>query len=72
MKLLSMFLLMAGAFVIGTPILARASDADLVIPDLSIPFPSLGGMTGTCVLQYGLIVAALGIAFGLYEFIKVK
>lgn len=53
------------------PVVVKASEADLIIPDLSIGFPSLG-MSGTSVLQWGLLVSALGIAFGIYEFLKVK
>jgi len=46
------------------PILTRASEADLKIPDLSKDQNTL--------LTWGFIVCLIGLAFGLYQFLKVK
>lgn len=52
---------------------AFASEASLVMPDLSIPF-NIGGtqLTGTSILYAGLLVGFLGIVFGLIEFGRIK
>jgi K(+)-stimulated pyrophosphate-energized sodium pump len=49
---------------------AWASEADLVIPDLSITFG--GNLTGYQIMGYGAVVAVLGLVFGFYEFLGVK
>jgi K(+)-stimulated pyrophosphate-energized sodium pump len=52
---------------------AFASEADLVLPNLSTPF-TVGGMQipGSTLLMYSLIIALVGTLFGLVEFIRVK
>ena len=57
---------------------AIASEADLVLPNLAVDskFYFLNNlkepMTGTTIFYIGLIVAALGIAFGVYQYRQVK
>lgn len=52
---------------------AFASEADLKIPDLGVTFDFLGmTMSGTQILSAGIVVAVLGLLFGLFEFIQVK
>ncbi len=60
------------AAIIFAP-LAFASEANLIIPDLAIPV-AMGGsqVLGTTLLYSGILVGLLGIAFGMYEFMKVK
>jgi K(+)-stimulated pyrophosphate-energized sodium pump len=53
--------------------LALASEANLVLPDLAIPVAMGDGQVlGTTLLYSGIVVGLLGIAFGMWEFMKVK
>lgn len=52
--------------------LAMGSEADLVLPDLDVHFPLLGDIGGRQILVVGVIVALLGMAFGLLEFMGIK
>jgi len=50
---------------------ARASEADLVLPDFSsVSF--FGGISGHSLLLWGILVSLLGMAFGFTMFMKVK
>ncbi len=49
---------------------AGASEAELVLPDLDSV--SFWGMSGRAVLSLGLIICALGLAFGLATFAKLR
>lgn len=52
---------------------ARASEIDLKIPLLDVEYNFWGyAVTGSQILLYGLIVCALGMLFGFYEFCKIK
>ncbi len=51
-------------FLLLSPLTAFASEADLKIPQLEPHQNSL--------LMYGLLVCVLGLAFGVYQFLKVK
>jgi K(+)-stimulated pyrophosphate-energized sodium pump len=51
-------------FILISPALAFASEADLKIPELTGPQNSL--------LMTGLVVCILGLLFGLYQYLKVK
>ena len=52
---------------------AYASEIDLNIPTLDVAFNIFGfSVTGTQILFFGLIVCALGMLFGLYEFAHIK
>ncbi len=54
------------------PVVSFASEADLRLPDLNVSFSGLGGISGHQILWSGILVAVLGILFGLYEFAKIK
>ena len=65
--------LFAAAFVslLANPV--YASEADLKIPDLGVTFQLFGSeLAGTTILNVGLIVCLLGLAFGAVEFLKIK
>ncbi len=51
---------------------AAASEVDLHIPSLDVSFDSLGGITGTEILSWGILVCVIGMIFGLVEFLKIK
>lgn len=52
---------------------AQASEIDLKIPLLDVEYNFWGhAITGSQILLYGLIVCALGMLFGFYEFCKIK
>jgi len=54
-----------GIFLVLTaPVLALASEADLVIPELTADQNQL--------LIYGIVICLLGVLFGLYQFLAVK
>jgi K(+)-stimulated pyrophosphate-energized sodium pump len=55
------------------PLAALASEANLVMPKLDVEFTILGSTyAGTSILWSGVVVGVLGIAFGLYEYLKIK
>src|ERR1700712_5964235 len=58
------------AFLTATP--ASASEADLVLPDLSNPNITFFGMTGHNLLLGGLGVCVLGLLFGLMMYVQLK
>ena len=49
--------------LLSAPILASASEADLVIPS---------GMKNETILYWGFLITILGFVFGFYQFLKVK
>src|SRR5919106_2593602 len=51
---------------------AHASEADLVLPDLNVAFPGLGGASGRALLLGGIAVCALGMLFGLAQYMSLK
>lgn len=52
---------------------AQASEIDLKIPLLDVEYDLWGfAVTGSQILLYGLVICALGMLFGLYEFCKIK
>ncbi len=63
-------LLLTLGFLAGN---AMASEIDLNIPSLDVPYSFWGfEVTGTQLLLYGLGVCLLGLVFGFVEFIKIK
>ncbi len=56
-------LLLLGLLLLLAPAMAMASEADLVIPKLG---------SGHNLLLWGFLITFLGMAFGLYQFLKVK
>lgn len=66
-RFLFTFLILTGARA------AFAGEADLVLPDLSVSFDVFGSAwKGTTLLEIGLVVSAIGIIFGIFEFLKIK
>lgn len=52
---------------------AFAGESDLVVPDLGVIFNLLGKeVSGTQILGFGLVIGFLGVAFGFWEFTKIR
>lgn len=52
---------------------AMASEADLVIPSLNVMFNVLGmEVSGVTLMGWGMVVAVLGMVFGVVEFMRIK
>jgi K(+)-stimulated pyrophosphate-energized sodium pump len=50
-----------------------ASEADIKIPDLStVKFAGLGGMSGTALMYLGILLCAVGAAFGVLQYTQTK
>ena len=59
--------------VLCAPFASFASEADLVVPDLSQSiFSGIGGINGWDLLLYGIIVIVLGLLFGMVQFNSIK
>ena len=51
----------------------HASDADLKIPPLdSVTFDGLGGVSGYTLMYLGIVMCAIGAAFGLVQYLQTK
>jgi K(+)-stimulated pyrophosphate-energized sodium pump len=62
-------LLLLLLFAFGGTLLASAGEADIHLPDLSlVKFEGLGGVSGVTLLYIGLVICALGAAFGLVQY----
>jgi K(+)-stimulated pyrophosphate-energized sodium pump len=72
LRRLPLFGLMAALFAILTAMPASASEADLVLPDLSNPNVTFFGMTGHNLLLGGLLVCVLGLLFGMMMYVQLK
>ena len=60
-------------FILGLANVASASEADIHIPDLTnVKFAGLGGMTGSTLMYLGILICALGAAFGLLQYVQTK
>src|SRR5947207_2243794 len=74
MRRLSVFHFIAlavGAF--GLQASAFASEAELHIPELTVNYNIFGNtVAGTTILGFGMVVALLGMVFGLIEFMRIK
>jgi len=58
---------------LGMAVGARASDADINIPDLStVHFNGLGGVGGHTLMLLGIVVCAIGALFGIVQYIQTK
>jgi len=52
---------------------ALASEADIKIPDLTlVKFDGLGGVTGTALMYLGIVICAIGAAFGVVQYRQTK
>ncbi len=72
LRRLPLFGVMAALFAILTAMPAAASEADLVLPDLSNPNVTFFGMTGHNLLLGGLFVCVLGLLFGMVMYVQLK
>ena len=58
---------------IGLAFAASASEADIKIPDLSpVKFDGLGGISGAALMYIGIVICAIGAAFGLVQYQQTK
>ena len=63
----------ATVVALSTGRFAHASEADLLIPNLSVPFNVFGmSLSGTTLLTAGMFVALAGMIFGLVEYLRIK
>ena len=73
LSLMGLGRLMALLMPIFYSTLSLASEANLVVPSLKVPFNIFGSTVyGDEILGVGLLVGALGIVFGLIEFMRIK
>ena len=71
-KLLALLAALAPMLALGAGS-AAASEIDLKIPSLDVMFDIFGmSVSGVQILAFGLIICVLGMAFGWYEFHKIK
>src|SRR5262245_29964569 len=50
-----------------------ASEADIIIPDLSqVRFDALGGISGVTLMYLGIVICLIGAAFGLVQYTQTK
>jgi len=65
--------LLAGAFAAILTTTARASEADIHIPDLTqVRFDGLGGMSGLSLMYLGIALCFVGAIFGLIQYTQTK
>jgi K(+)-stimulated pyrophosphate-energized sodium pump len=62
----------AGLAALLTPILASASEANLVLPDLASQTFVNGSLDGRTLLMFGIVVSVLGLVFGLVQYTQLK
>ncbi len=59
--------------LLALPLSASASEIELHIPSLAVPFNILGmEIMGTSILWVGVVVSLLGILFGYFEFSRIR
>lgn len=54
------------------PFIARASEADLTLPDFTAVNFFNGALTGKALLLWGAIIVVLGLIFGLFQVVRIK
>ncbi|MFZ5496202.1 MAG: sodium-translocating pyrophosphatase [Verrucomicrobiota bacterium] len=63
---------LAAALAAAAPV-ALAGEADIHIPDLKqVAFDGLGGMSGLSLMYLGIVICAIGAAFGLVQYRQTK
>ncbi len=70
-RLLSILFTAIIAFLMMAP-LAIAGEADIKLPDLSQVSFMGGALGGLTILNWGLVVCAIGLAFGLLQYVQTK
>ncbi len=63
---------LTAALLVSSPILVRAGEADIKIPDLGTVTFLSGALTGPQVLWIGLVVCALGVAYGWWQYLQTR
>ena len=59
--------------LLGLANVVSASEADIHIPDLTnVKFAGLGGMSGSTLMYLGILICAVGAAFGLLQYVQTK
>src|SRR5688572_22921222 len=59
--------------VMGLASGALASEADIVIPPLdTVRFDGLGGISGAALMYLGILICAIGAAFGIVQYRQTK
>lgn len=72
-KLFRSFCICLSATLLPLSLPAWASEADLKIPDLTLPLTIYGNVvSGTTLLYSGIVVTLLGMVFGLIEFNRIR
>ena len=70
-KLWSRVIIGLAAFGFSTS--AFANEGNIIIPDLTqVKFAGLGGMSGSTLMYLGIVVCAIGAAFGLVQYMQTK
>jgi K(+)-stimulated pyrophosphate-energized sodium pump len=73
MKLQPSWKLGTAALAVFAPSLARASEADIKIPDLTkVSFDGLGGTSGLTLMYIGIALCIVGAVFGLIQYQQTK
>ena len=68
-----MYWVVLGLALLGASTGVFASEADIKIPDLSqVRFEGLGGVSGTALMYFGILVCAIGAIFGLVQYKQTK
>jgi K(+)-stimulated pyrophosphate-energized sodium pump len=64
---------LAAALFAFTPLSALAGEADIKLPDLAqVKFDGLGGVSGVSLMYVGIVLCAIGAAFGLVQYQQTK
>ncbi len=63
---------LTAALLLSSPLLAHAGESDIKIPDLGTVSFLNGALSGTQVLWIGLIVCALGVAYGWWQYVQTR
>jgi len=63
---------LTGLAALLSPVLALASEANLVLPDLSSQTFLAGAANGRSLLMFGILVSVLGLVFGLVQYTQLR
>jgi K(+)-stimulated pyrophosphate-energized sodium pump len=55
-----------------SPMVMNASEADLKIPELSVTFSNLGGVSGFYLMLGGIVICAIGLIFGWFQYLQTR
>src|SRR5580765_8876587 len=59
--------------MVGGTLAANASEADINIPPLdAVKFAGLGGISGAMLMYLGIVICAIGAAFGVVQYLQTK